>query len=624
MKWTASSMALPAIAVAVALITGTSYQVDVSEDPIPAEVEPWEVIFEVEGEWALALQVYNGKLYLGERNYYTTNDSYIYESPDGENFTKVFATGCVQTFIMGVNELDNTLNIGTLYRIGQGRGMLFSYDGTSFSQVPDSVWWNGTTTPGTPLSMEMYQNKFYIGGLSWATVPETRNKMWVKYQDQMSQWHWTDMDQARVGLAIEAYSMGEFNDRLFVGTFEPAMVVEYDPASDMWNRSLDPPADGALGNDGIIDLVNYSGELHGLTWRSGYHWIYDGASWRMTDISRYGNFGRAIVQDDYLYAGSSADYGGIPGWESGNFSRFDGVDWVEVKQIDTVAPLYFTKFQGYIYATAGKRVYRRPILYSPIISDPPKNVNAKLEGSMYDDVNITWGLSNDDSLVVNYSVFSSVNYRLDKQGYQFLGSVPGGADYFVHANAGHGDGSNYFYYVQAFGPNNSLVSAGQSGKFTRPVSAGWQLLSIPLLQQDSKFSSVFATIGYDRIWTYERSNGGGEWKCYNPEKGWSFDSFDIQRAYWVEVMSPGQLTVAGKVLENPVVSLRQGWNLVSFLSFDAYDVATVVAETGATRVEELDPMSPPFYLKEMTGPTVLNLGEGYWINVPSDIFWVLS
>ncbi len=75
---------------------------------------------------------------------------------------------------------------------------------------------------------------------------------------------------------------------------------------------------------------------------------------------------------------------------------------------------------------------------------------------------------------------------------------------------------------------------------------------------------------------------------------------------------------------SPVLHLYPGWNLMSFPSFENYDVTRVVSETGATRVETGDPMRDPYHLVQITGTDSLMAGEGYWIYVPAGVNWVLA
>jgi hypothetical protein len=587
---------------------------------------PWELVFTVDGQWATAITPYNGSLYLAERDY-LNHTAWVYESNDGTNFTKKYNTNSDQVFVMEVNANDDTLYIGNLWRIGQGIGNLFYLDHGSFGEVPTSLWWNTSSSfPAVPLSMHMHDGKFFVGGLAWGNVAESGNRMWVKYQDSSGYWTWTDMSSGRLGKVIEAYSMEEYNGKLYVGTFEPAKVIVYDDASMRWDNSLTGPVDGPTpGNSGVIELINYSGVLHGLTWKYGNDWYYDGISWQGGNVSQYGGFGRAIEYNGTLFAGTTPFYDGIKPWTSSNISAYDGLSWNDVELIDTIVPMYFTEHNGFIYATAGRNVYRMDLnAPPPPITDPPRNMDAKLEGPGLVNVNITWDLSVQNWWVNNYTVYHSSTYRSDRQGYQFLRELPKWTTNFVHAFAGHGDLNNHFYYVQANGTNTSAQSVMQVAKFTKSMSQGVQLISIPLEQRDDSFSSVFSTINYDRIWTFDSTPGTGGWMGYDNGKPWQdIQSIDFERGYWVEASSPGQLTIAGRVPNSPVLHLYPGWNLMSFPSFENYDATRVMAETGATRVETGDPMSSPYHLARITGTDPVMGGEAYWIYVPTGVNWVL-
>jgi len=632
MKRVSSFAILAVFAITVVTIAQSSSEVSFDdstsfgpgEEPTSA---PWELVFEVDGQWATSIVPYNGKLYLAERDY-INHTSFVYESADGENFTKKYNTQSDQVFVMGVNSLNNTLYIGTLWRIGQGKGDLYYLHDSTFGVMPSEVWWNSSTSePAVPLSMHMYNGEFYVGGLAWTTISESDNKMWVKYEAQNSTWQWTDMSSGRLGSIVEAYSMEEYNGKLYVGTFEPARVVVYEEASNMWVESLTGVVDGSgMGNSGVIELINYSGVLHGLTWKYGCDWSFDGVSWEGGNVSQYGGYGRAIEHDGVLYAGTTPFYDGIKPWTWSNISKFNGVSWEDVELIDTILPMYFTEYGGYIYATAGRRVYRMdtnaPI---PPITEPPRNLHAKLEGPGLVNVEISWDLSIQEEYVVNYSVYHSNTFRRDRQGYQFLEELPKGTSHFIHAFAGHGNIENHFYYVQANGTNSSAESLEQVGKFSRNVSSGPQLISIPLEQQDDTLAAVLATINYDHMWTYDSSQGTNGWKSFVAEKPWSTVwSHDFERGYWVNVTIPGQFTVAGRVPEMTELHLYAGWNLISFPSFETYEVAGVMAETGATRVEMCNPMDPPYYLMQITGSTILVTGEAYWIFLPVGTNWVVT
>ncbi len=84
------------------------------------------------------------------------------------------------------------------------------------------------------------------------------------------------------------------------------------------------------------------------------------------------------------------------------------------------------------------------------------------------------------------------------------------------------------------------------------------------------------------------------------------------------------LTVAGVVPVQTTILLYEGWNLVSFPSFNSsYSVADLKLEIGATRVEGYDPL-PPYHLRVLADAEVLQAGYGYWVRVEADTVWMVN
>ncbi|MFQ6060223.1 MAG: Ig-like domain-containing protein, partial [Thermoplasmata archaeon] len=255
---------------------------------------------------------------------------------------------------------------------------------------------------------------------------------------------------------------------------------------------------------------------------------------------------------------------------------------------------------------------------------PPQITSVTMVGLNLEDVKITWALSPDDPIsVTHYEVYYGTVYRENMSGYQLLGVVPSGTDSYVHNQAGAGDSSSYFYYVIAVGSsNNSAPSRNQGGKFTRTLSEGPNLVSVPLVQSDENIEAVLQTVRFNKAWTYDSL--GQKWRWYmsfKTHKG-SLKTINHTMGVWVNVTEDCNLTAAGLVPSTGLIQLRKGWNLVSFPSFhNGYTVADVKLELGAERVEGFDPSAEPYFLRVMQDTEVLEPGIGYWINVPEDVLW---
>jgi hypothetical protein len=254
---------------------------------------------------------------------------------------------------------------------------------------------------------------------------------------------------------------------------------------------------------------------------------------------------------------------------------------------------------------------------------------ADLSGTDMENVTVGWFGSADDGFgfhtVVRYDIYRNSTYNAKGLGYGYLASVPNGTYRFVDVSVGEGDPNNYFYHICAVDFNsNSTCSRFQAGKFTRSLSAGPNLLSTPV-GWNGTVENVLQTVSYDRTWSY--SSVDQRWKSFmksKPHTG-DFEYFLLEKGVWVDVTSDSNFTVAGAVPLYTNIDLRTGWNLVGFPSFNlTFTVADLKASLPVTRVEGLDPTSPPYFLKPLQDSDILQAGRGYWIHVSADATWTLE
>ncbi len=88
--------------------------------------------------------------------------------------------------------------------------------------------------------------------------------------------------------------------------------------------------------------------------------------------------------------------------------------------------------------------------------------------------------------------------------------------------------------------------------------------------------------------------------------------------FWVNVTEDSNLTAAGNVPSPTPANLMTGWNLIGYSDHGQICTAAEFKNiTGAVRVEEYDPMSPPFYTRELNDSETFVVGHAYWA-------WVLE
>jgi len=269
------------------------------------------------------------------------------------------------------------------------------------------------------------------------------------------------------------------------------------------------------------------------------------------------------------------------------------------------------------------------VTYTPVHPEPPMITGSFLSGGGSENVTVIWSLSSDDGSglgsVVGYDVYRGNTFSNSGSSYGLIASLPNGTSLFVDALRGEGDPGNYFYRVCAVDVDSNVTCGrSQAGKFTRPLAEGLNLISIPLTQSSESTKDVLRTVKYDKVWYYDSVSQ--RWRSYMRHKtyGGELRGVDHTMALWVNAVEDSNLTVAGIVPSLSLMHLHEGWNLVSFPSFNAsYAVVDLRMDTGAMRVEGYDP-TPPHHLRMLGDGEMLQAGYGYWVKVQADADWIVE
>lgn len=258
---------------------------------------------------------------------------------------------------------------------------------------------------------------------------------------------------------------------------------------------------------------------------------------------------------------------------------------------------------------------------------PPTLESAVLSGGNIENVSIRWQLSADDGSgdmdVTNYAIYHSLSYDPNGNGYEFLAEVPAGNTSFLHEGAGDGELNNHFYYVQANDTERLFAWNGQAGKFVRTLNMGFQLASVPFIQDDTTLETVLQTLegSYRHVRYYRSSDQNDHWKSY-----WTFktyrDLFEIDHmmGFWIEMMKDDDLVVVGIIPEVSEIVLGHGWNLVGYPSLVDRTVDDALSAIEWKMVDGYD-NSPPYHLRHLGLGDIITAGEGIWIRVDYDQIW---
>jgi len=250
---------------------------------------------------------------------------------------------------------------------------------------------------------------------------------------------------------------------------------------------------------------------------------------------------------------------------------------------------------------------------------PPRIIRAFLDGPSLRNLTLEWTPSVNEGLPgppVSYEVVQSGSVS---GPFSPIATVPsnGSALYtFTCLDCGHvlGDFNLSFFRVRAM-EGASFMESNTAARYSVAVSSGSNLLSVPLAQSNLSVAYVLRPVTYRTVRAYIATDALDPWKSSPAGRLSDLESLGFGAGFWADVLSAGQYTLAGLVVENPTVTLSAGWNLVSFASFVRRSWESSLAGiAGVARVETFDRASVDLYRLRVLSPGELLLpGEAYWI-----------
>lgn len=162
-----------------------------------------------------------------------------------------------------------------------------------------------------------------------------------------------------------------------------------------------------------------------------------------------------------------------------------------------------------------------------------------------------------------------------------------------------------------------------------PLSAGWNLVSIPAVQSNTSIGAVLSSI--DGQWkyamAYNASDHATPWESNSVSRPNSTDdllNIDHTKGIWLYVSGACNLSVEGTVPGTVSIRLYAGWNLVGYpsltprsavdtLPLDAVDMIAVENRTDPYRIRDTSDLAS----------VTLETGHGYWVHSTFDTFWAI-
>jgi hypothetical protein len=131
-------------------------------------------------------------------------------------------------------------------------------------------------------------------------------------------------------------------------------------------------------------------------------------------------------------------------------------------------------------------------------------------------------------------------------------------------------------YASGSGSDTIVVNPqGGQTTYSIPLHTGWNLISIPLVPEDSNIDSVFSSIAgnYGVVWT-TTSTGG--WKSSNQAFGRLTD-ITVDKGYLIYMTAPDTLVIEGTEPASTIINLASGWNLVGYPSQTTRSITDVLS-----------------------------------------------
>jgi hypothetical protein len=242
-------------------------------------------------------------------------------------------------------------------------------------------------------------------------------------------------------------------------------------------------------------------------------------------------------------------------------------------------------------------------------------VNVSITGDTIDLVWLDWDGT-------NYTMSTTA---LNIYTYKATNLTNGTYTYKVYAN----DTTNASDNIGVSDTRNVTINVTTGASFDLELGAGWNLISIPLVIDNTSINAVFpdANDG-DELYAYE--NGWISATYYSNLPGWygDLETVEPDKGYWYSANTTCTAIIEGTEAGKRTVSIAEGWNLIGYTRLNPANLS-VVLSTNVTNEDELytyngDWISATYYsnLPGWYGDiSTMEPGKGYWYNANAPFIW---
>ncbi|UCE39229.1 MAG: right-handed parallel beta-helix repeat-containing protein [Thermoplasmata archaeon] len=162
------------------------------------------------------------------------------------------------------------------------------------------------------------------------------------------------------------------------------------------------------------------------------------------------------------------------------------------------------------------------------------------------------------------------------------------------------------------------------------LKQGWNLISIPLIQQDQSLIKVLEFIDgdYDAVQWYDPRDSFDPWKHYKVGKSYGNDLLELNESmgFWVHITQPGDTIFfynGTRLTENQNFALHPGWNMVGYPSLS--NKIRTEALNNIDFPSDVDAIwtynSTTQKYEKISESDYFEIGRGYYIHAKAEVVW---
>lgn len=150
------------------------------------------------------------------------------------------------------------------------------------------------------------------------------------------------------------------------------------------------------------------------------------------------------------------------------------------------------------------------------------------------------------------------------------------------------------------------------------LNKGWNLISLPIVPDDSAIGAVLADVMDDVISVHQYRASIGDWLIYAPPGFTTLTTIEDGKAYWINMANARTLTVIGQAIAPPgygpppsAYDVVEGWNMLGFKSMELIQAGVYLEGTEWVRIYGFDLLQGGWF--PLVATDDMTPGLGYWV-----------